>query len=282
MMELPRYPNINLDLFPFCNAKCAFCSYRGIKRNRYPMTDETVDKVVKEVSLWEDPVAIMPYFYGETLMNPKLFDQCELFGKHAPKTRMELSTNGSLLNEEKIENLVNMKNLKFVNFSVYAGTKETYEKLMGLKFNTLDKIEAAIKRFQESRPDVGLCVGCTTDPRFVSAEDLPALQLRFGKYGNIVSPHPISFNSQHVNGFPRTKLDTAPCITVFLGVVVYNDGVIGACCFDVEHELKIGNMTEGSMPIITAYNRDSQGYRFLHATGMKNNIPLCKTCTQPN
>jgi len=281
MIELPRYPNINLDLFPFCNAKCTFCSYHGIKRERYPMPDEMVDKVVKEISLWEDPVAIMPFFYGEPLANPKLFDQCDLFGKYAPKTRIELSTNGSLLDEEKIENLVNTKNLKYINFSGYAGTKETYEKLMGLPFDTLDKIEKAIKRLQEARPDVRIIVGCTTDPRFVAGEDFPAIQKRFGKYGNIVSPHPISFNSQHLGGFPRVVSDTTPCVGIFLNVVVYNDGVIGACCFDVEHELAIGNMSEGSMPIITAFNRDVSGYRGVHLSRNKDAIPLCKSCTQP-
>lgn len=281
-MELPRYPNINIDLFPFCNAKCKFCSYHGIKRQRYPMTDEMVDKIVKEVALWVDPVAIMPFFYGESLMNPKLFDQCDLFRKYAPKARIELSTNGSLLDEEKIENLVNMENLKYVNFSGYAGTKETYEKLMGLPFSTLDKIEKAIKRLHEARPDVRTIVGCTNDPRFVTGGDYHALLNRFGKYGNIVSSHPISFNSQHIGGFPRTTPGTDPCNAILVNVVVYNDGVIGACCFDVEHELAIGNMSEGSMPIITAFNRDAQGYRGRHLIGKKDTIPLCKSCTQPN
>jgi hypothetical protein len=253
-----------------------------MKREKHPMPDEMVDKIVKEISMWEDPVAIMPFFYGESLANPKLFDQCGLFEKYAPKARIELSTNGSLLDEEKIENLVNMKNLRYINFSGYAGTKETYEKIMGLPFDTLEKIEKAIKRLHEDRPDVRMVVGCTNDPRFVSGADFHALQMRFGKYGNIVSPHPISFNNQHVSGFPRVVSDIVPCTAIFVNVVVYNDGVIGACCFDVEHELAIGNMSEGMMPIITAFNRDISGYRGMHLSLKKDLIPLCKSCTQPN
>ena len=270
------YPNVLLDLYPYCNAKCLFCSYHNRKRPVKPMPDEIWKKVIDEIGASGECNEIMPYYYGESLMNPRIFEVCEYIAEHAPNAKISISTNASLLTPDKIEKLLNVKHLYFLNFSVYAGTKESYEKILGLKHENLDKIESCIAEFEKKRPEVRLCVGSTRDVRFVTDEDHEILAKRFGKY---LSPHPISFNNQH-GVHMRTTPDVQPCTVPFTNAVIYCDGKVGMCCFDVECELEIGDVTKTSLRD-AIYSDIAQKYRSAHAHGLKDVIPLCRSCTQP-
>ena len=216
-------------------------------------------------------------------MNPRIFEMCDYISEHAPNARISISTNGSRLTPEIIQKILKIKTLFHMNFSVYAGTKETYEELMGLDFSTIDRIEEAIDALLTHRPEVRLCVGYTTDTRFVKPEDIEEVKRRFSTYehrGCRVSAHPVSFNSQHGMNM-RTCPDNKPCTTVFASVVVYSDGRVGLCCFDVEGELTIGNVNEMFLQD-AIYSDLAQKYRNVHLLGMKDVIPLCRSCTQPN
>lgn len=271
-----RYTNTILDTYPYCNAKCVFCSYHRKTQKVHPMSDEIIHKVVDEVGRSEECVEIIPFLYGEPMMNPKLFETCDYISEHAPHAKISLSTNGSLLTPEKIENLLKIKTFYFLNFSTYAGTKETYEKLVGLDFDTLDKIDYAIEMFEKHRPDVRLCVGATEDPRFVTRDDVTAIRGRYGKY---VSAHPISFNYQHGMN-TRTTPSNTPCSAPFISTVVYCDGRVGVCCFDANADLTIGDVTKTSL--YEAINSDlAKKYRCAHSNGLKDVITICRSCTQP-
>ena len=151
------FPNVLLDLYPYCNASCAFCSYHHRTRKIHPMPDDIIHKVVDEIGASGDCIEIMPYYYGEILMNPTLFETCDYISEHAPRASISISTNGSLLTPEILEKLLNIKTLGYMNFSAYAGTRETYEKLMGLDYSTLDKIKSAIEGIRNQTP------GCAND-----------------------------------------------------------------------------------------------------------------------
>jgi len=272
-------PGINLDLYAYCNAKCKFCAYPKMTRKRGIMSDEIFHKVIDEVAALGLTMRILPYFYGEPLMNPKLFEQCEYISEKLPNCRIELSTNGSLLSDEIITKLLQIKTLTFINFSVYGGTKETYEALIGLDFETLDKIEECISRFREERPDVDLCVGATLDPRFVTNDDFNELAVRFG---GIVHEHPMSFTYQHGSEKDmRTTPNSESCMVPECGAVVLWDGRVGLCCFDTNGDLVTGDVTKTTFD--EAVNNDlAKKFRGVIKQGFKDVIPLCRSCTQPN
>lgn len=271
------YPNVLLDLFPYCNAKCTFCSYHHKTRSVKPMPSEIYEKVIDEIGDSGECCEIMPYYYGEPLINPNLFETCDYICDHAPNAKISISTNAAYLTEDNVDKLLGVRNLYFLNFSAYAGTKETYERVMGLDHETLTNIEGAIRMFVSKRPTVRLCVGATSDPRFVTPEDGVELVRRFG---NIVSFHPISFNYQHGLANTRTCPDNTPCNVPFTNSVIYSDGKVGMCCFDVNGDLVIGDVTKTSLKD-AIYSDLAQKYRHVHANGCKDVIPLCRSCTQP-
>jgi hypothetical protein len=241
------------------------------------MPESIWKKIIDEVGSAGEYNEIMPYYYGEPLMNPRLFEVCDYISEHAPNAKISISTNCSLLTPENTEKLLNIKTLYFLNFSLYAGTKETYESVMGLKYENLDKVAYAVDQFRKRKPNVILCIGATDDGRFVTQPDCDELIRRFG--GDIVSFHPISFNNQH-GVHTRTGENREPCPVPFTNAVVYCDGKVGICCFDVECELYVGDVTKTSM--LEAVNSNlAKKYRFAHANGCKDIIPLCRSCTQP-
>ena len=284
----PRWiPNIQLDLYPYCNAKCAFCSYHGSKRKRQVMPEEVLKRTVESVKDWlENPggdivrtIEVMPFYYGEPFLNPQWYDRFKYINDVLPMCTMSVSTNGSLLDTEKVEKLASLERLEFINFSVYSGVKEEYEKLMGLPCEkTRRNILSAMDYLKANRPDVHLCVGGTADSRFVSQESCDILK---GLFGPFYSPHRISFNRQHMNGdMIRTKPDTDPCYTPFATLVVMSDGDVGACCFDVECELKVGNVMDNSIREINN-SHQMRCYKRTHLLGYKDAISLCRGCTHP-
>jgi hypothetical protein len=207
------------------------------------MDDQIWKSVIDELGEASVENEVMPYYYGEPLLNPRLYEVCEYIADHAPKLRISISTNGSLLTDENIEKLLRVRRLYFLNFSVYAGTKESYERVMGLDYTTLDRVEKAVHRFQTERPEVNLCLGATNDPRFVTRIDCEELIHRFGCK---VSFHAISFNYQHGALHNRDYPDERPCQVPFANCVVFSDGKVGLCCFDVNGDLIFGDVTKTS------------------------------------
>lgn len=274
------YPNLHLDLYPYCNAKCVFCSYHKKTRAANPMPNLIFEKVVLEIGASDEPVEVMPYYYGETLMNPKLFEQCKFIQSHAPECTVSLSTNGVLLTDDAVKRISELENIKFINFSLYAGTKETYSDIIGLDYDkVVGRVSKAISTLSETRPDMRLCVGSTSDTRFVpSDKDRESLVSQFG---DLVSFHTISFNSQHcMPTMERTEPSRDPCANPFVSVVVYNDGKVGLCVFDVNGDLTIGDVTKTTL-LEAVYSDIAQKYRHVHSCGCRDVIPLCRSCTQP-
>src|SRR5271157_327584 len=284
----PRWiPNIQLDLFPYCNAKCKFCSYHDSKRKRGVMSEEVLKKTIESVRDWlANPrgdimrrIEVMPFYYGEPFLNKQWFERFTYIDENLPMCSMSVSTNGSLIDQEKVENLASIKTLGFVNFSVYSGVKEEYEDLMGLPFEkTMENIHGAIDYLRKTRPEVRLCVGGTADPRYVSSESINNMCKTFG---TLYSPHRISFNRQHVGGKNvRTVPDSEPCYTPFATMVIMSNGDVGICCFDVDCELKVGNVMQNSLRDINNSHL-MRCFKNTHLMGYKDAIPLCRGCTHP-
>ena len=285
----PRWiPNVQLDLFPYCNAKCKFCSYHGLKRKKHPMSSEVLERTLASVRSWllnpdgdiQRRIEIMPFYYGEPFLNPRWFESFKQIEEALPMCSMSVSTNGSLFDQEKLEKLASLKTLEFVNFSVYSGVKEEYEDLMGLSYGmTMDNISAAINYLRLHRPDVRLCVGGTADPEYVSNQSIDNM---IEKFGIVYSPHRISYNRQHMGGQKiRTVSNTEPCYTMFATLTVFSNGDVGVCCFDAEGELVIGNIMNDSLRDINQSHL-MQCYRSAHLNGCKVVISLCRTCTHPH
>ena len=271
----PTYPPyVNLETFCYCNAKCIFCNYQSMVRNRGKMSMDLVHKVVDEVASWNIPVVFVPAFYGEPFLDPDIFNILRYIDDTAHMSKIDMFTNGSVVDDKKIDELVKIKNLRSIGFSLYAYYPETYERLMGLPNDTILKIDHALSRFESERPDIVTCVAYTSDPYYLSGIEFELMAKKWGKYSN---PHRMVYNKQMPIYIPTSPQSSA-CATMFTNMVVSHNGVVALCCHDVNCEITIGDVTKDTL--FDIWNGETANkYRDFHACGKRKIIPLCESCT---
>jgi len=238
------------------------------------MPDDLFQSCIKQFASWNVPLRITPQFYGEFFLNPEWLHCLQYIETTAPKAIIEITTNGSLLDDFKLTELLNMTNVKYIGFSVYAFFPETHARLMGLPPYTLGRIETAVKRISEERPDINMTIGYTIDQRYLG--DLES-EMIGRKWGDLSAPHFISYNSQH--NYNRNYPCQTPCANIFDRIVILSDGRVTPCCFDSEGELDIGNAYENDLLQIYRGEKALR-LRAAHECGERDTIPLCKSCTQ--
>jgi radical SAM protein with 4Fe4S-binding SPASM domain len=116
-----------------CNYRCIFCEWfspmskKSKKETPGPDSSITMDVyrgLVRELSLLGTKMIIIGEF--EPFMDPQLIEKIEYAKQY--NLGCFLITNGSLLNKENAEQLVNLK-LDYLNVSINAGTPETYPRI---------------------------------------------------------------------------------------------------------------------------------------------------------
>lgn len=91
-----------VELTNFCNAKCEFCPYMKMTRKKGWMRLETVRKIIKKIKGKQKYIAL--HHFGEPLLHSSLFHIIRMFDEAGIKC--EFSTNGGLLTDGKIQELI--------------------------------------------------------------------------------------------------------------------------------------------------------------------------------
>lgn len=146
---------IDMGVTKKCNIKCAYC---------YGVYQKFKDEIIQRdalVNLFKDATSVGIKGIGligdgEPTLNPHIYEAME----EGKKTGLDIaiSTNGVLLDESKLENI--LKNCVWMRFNLSAGTREGYKQVHGVdKFERVKKnIETAVRLKKEKgyTCDVGL------------------------------------------------------------------------------------------------------------------------------
>lgn len=121
---------VMVDLTEVCNLGCIHCPHPKFKLSTHygkKMLDQKLnDKMIDEVSNEGYPhVKYIRYTSnGEPLVHPKSYDMIYKAVKYS-KTKVTLTTNGTLLNKKRIEKIFDT-GLHMIDISIDAFTKQTY------------------------------------------------------------------------------------------------------------------------------------------------------------
>jgi MoaA/NifB/PqqE/SkfB family radical SAM enzyme len=140
--------HIDMGISKFCNIKCVFCygmfqnpSKDYIKREALlQMIRDSAEIGIKSLAFIGD---------GEPTCNPACYEALEL--ANSLGIDMAISTNGILLDDEKIEKI--LKNCRWMRFCLAAGTKEGYISIHGADY--FDKVVENIRRTVEIKEEKG-------------------------------------------------------------------------------------------------------------------------------
>ena len=108
-----------------CNRFCSFCprsdpSYKDVKEF---ISDKLHNKIFKELSDLNYKGLIIYSGFNEPMLNKKIYQNISSARKHLPDAKIELITNGDVLNHERLEMLFN-SGLTTLLISVYDGPED--------------------------------------------------------------------------------------------------------------------------------------------------------------
>lgn len=132
-MDQPH--EISLETLSLCNAACTFCPYPTIDRKGVKMSDELIDRLIKEMATFTRPFMFSPFKLSDPLLERRLIPICQRINKEVPLARIRIFTNGSALTPDKVSAIAGLKNVIHLWISLNSHIKEEYEPLMGLDFD---------------------------------------------------------------------------------------------------------------------------------------------------
>ena len=281
---------INLEFSSACNLRCKFCALDHAKPKVY-MSVEVLDKVFRDLlhdERFSNVSTINLHNGGETLMHPhrlKLFQRIAAFkglyrvrGKAFPK--IVLLTNGMLLRQNLSREILKLRVLDEVGFSLDGGSPEAFEEM---RVNARwEKFARNVEDFIELRnqldPSVetfGVCIvprphslsDAWMDPKFQRvARELDSVEFRrLHDWGGKVEIE------------SKGEVNKKGCDLLVKQLVVLPSGEVTICCNDLNAEGVVGNVLNA--PLYDIYNSKKRlEYLHLMKTSRKEEIDLCKEC----
>lgn len=238
---------VSIETFAQCNARCTFCPYPTLDRKGTRMSDELLDKLVRElVAMPAKPMYFSPFKVNEPLLDKRLIPLCIRVNAEAPHIRLRIFSNGSALTAERLGEISALKNVAHLWVSLNSHDPDEYERLMGLKFErtaaNLDRLHTAVGIGAFPHPVVLSCVGYPNEPfRRYCFDRWPlfeALALKKDAWIDYTDPQ-------------RLDIPDTPCARWF-ELSIMADGRVSLCCMDGTGKYQIGDVNKQTM--LEVYN----------------------------
>lgn len=263
---------VSLETLALCNAACRFCPYPTLERKGTSLSNETLARLLLEMSTWEKPFFISPFKVNEPLLDKRLFEFCGSINRLIPRANIRLFTNGSPLTPEVINNIDILDNIVHLWISLNSHDPWEYHHIMRLNFEqTAKKLDFLHKQSSQGyfrHPVVLSKVSTTTNEgAFMTycAERWPYFQ-------------PIIIKQDGWLGYvdPMSpEIPDTPCLRWF-ELSILATGEVSLCCMDGEGAFPIGNVH--MQTLLEIYNSPQWRDRRERMISRKEIHP-CATCT---
>lgn len=276
-MEYPR--SIHLETIALCNATCTFCPYVDMERIGVRMSDETIQKVIGDLTEFPQHVQfnLSPFKISDPFLEKRLPAIVEEVQGRMPNANLWIATNGSALTERNARKFEAASQRPIpISISLNEHDPDTYKEVMGLPFDrtvaNLRSLHDLCARGEFSHPVSIARVSSTPDQdkAFVDwvRQEFPDFGIMVKGAGNWIG-----------NIASRTRDAVLPLgCPHWFEVSIMATGKLALCCMDALGEVELGNVHDASL--LELYN--APAHRAFRA-GMKtrrDGAP-CATCTYP-
>jgi len=279
---VPDFPEtVLLETRSGCNGLCIFCPYDEVKDTlpKGEMEEAVFRKVVEDLS-GHKPKNLIPCFLNEPLLDPKLIERLRYIRENAPATRINLTTNASLLTPDKAAILVDEGLLYEINISFQGISREVYEQSMpGLSFDRTKKnVEHLIdyvRNRRKRRPQITVTMVRTTlvEPEIKKA--LAYWEEKGVKARVLTYENRSGETDEEIAAGNLIPYDA--CKRPFNTVVITFDGKVVLCCVDYKRKMVMGDLHEESLYDIWNGGKFRE-VRRLFLDRRKDRIPACRDC----
>jgi sulfatase maturation enzyme AslB (radical SAM superfamily) len=277
---------LNLEFTSICNLRCKWCSldHQG---NRGMMTMDLLRRVLEEV---EDRARfridrLELHNGGETMLHPEFGEFLEEIARSkrrgAAFRTVNLLTNATKLEGEKMDAIFETGAVDWMRFSVDGGTRETFEDIRVRA--EYERVMSNIERFldeneRRSKPIRTGLISILADPAVEPDRRFVELTRRVTNY----MPRPAhNWDGSVELGIPRAERPPRGlCMFVMIQLVVLWSGKVSPCCNDLNGRGPIGDLAEESLFDIARGEERRRMWRLMKA-GRRADIPLCRGCDMP-
>ena len=276
---------IYVEISSFCNLECKFCPQHIspehiVKKN---MTMDTFTKMINDIGQFEVKPKLMRFCgLGDSLFNKQFIAMAKLAAESNVVEKLELITNGALLNEELIFELP--KYLDRIIISIEGLNTEDYQEFTLRKVN-FEELANKVKRLKGLKAKIHVKIHNSA----VSTEERKELFFStFQEYvdeiyiENLVDLWPeiqsnLGLNAGH--RFDGGDLNNVKvCPQIFKSMQINSDGRVIPCCIDWKGINIIGDIEKSTVKEIWEGGTLKE-LRMKHLQGLRHTFSPCKGCT---
>ena len=278
----------------YCNLRCVFC----FQHDRQSINECGLKLGYLDFDLYKKAIDDLKEFpqrlkklkiggFGEPLLHKDLPRMIEYAKKHDAAERIDLFTNGILLNRQMSSDLVNA-GLDWINISVNGVSEDDYYKNCGHRIN-LEEFQANVKDLYSNRKD--LIIYIKLGDNGYTDTDRQKFYSMFGDISDEIYIEPIAqnvwvdFDSQtenidhDISG--RAVSYRQVCTMIFTSFLMTSSGKIVACCADWKSKYVLGDVADESLLKIWK----GGALRKLQEINLKKErqkFDLCRECMIPS
>ena len=281
-------PIVQIEPTNRCNLHCCLCltGLGKLRRQKGDMSIGNFEKIIGQLE--KGIIYLVLYNLGEPLLNPDIYQMVQ----YAKRKRVfiRLSTNGEFVDNENIKKIVNYGIDELVISLDYAPqqTYLKYKKSPNFKM-VIENVKSIIKeRGKRLKPYVNLQLLITID----TEEQIPEFRKMARDLGvdrSLIKKVRVNFpeiepdrnllplNSKYIRKAYKNNFRRDICYRPWISTLVFWDGSIVPCCFDMQGEYNFGNIFNMSFEKIwNNINYASFREQILKSC---NQIPLCRQCS---
>ena len=213
----PMFSSVEIETINRCNGNCCFCpvNHKQDPRPFKKMSRELFRKIIDELASMNFDGRLSLYSNNEPLLDTRIHEFVEYAKSRLPSAQIGISTNGTLLNVEKYERLVeNLDSLVINNYS---------NDINRLKPNLME-----VSRYIDSRPELWE----KTDIRIRYEKEV--LTTRGGQAPNACHHK------------PRKPINCG-CLLPTYQMIIRPDGGLSLCCNDALGTVTLGDVNVESL-----------------------------------
>lgn len=245
---LPAPPSVKIEMTSRCNFHCGFCSHRKDLKTYGDIDKDFFKRIAKD--MLDSGVKELGMFYiGESTMLPWLPEAVK-YAKEIGFPYVFLTTNGSLMNEEKTKALMEA-GLDSLKFSFNNADKWQFRQVTGMAPSVFELVIKNIKKAREIRDKYGYKTRIYASSIKYTGKQQEQMQEAVNEIKDSLDEHYwlplLSFGDQAIDGEKALGMEDAvrgnpgrldnmrspmPCWAVFKEGHITSDGLLSACCFD--------------------------------------------------
>jgi MoaA/NifB/PqqE/SkfB family radical SAM enzyme len=278
--RLRRPLKVTIEITNACNSDCIMCPRQSMTRPVGNMDFELYKKIVSDCGRIGVKI-IQPFNFGEPLLNKRLGDFIR-YAKDNTKSRVQISTNGAMLDDEKAREIFD-SGLDRINIDIDGFTKDTYEKVRrNLDF---DSVVENTERFIEMKKRLNKKVFITVS--IINMKETSGEIEKFRKFWRPKVNRVLNVKYNTWTGSVSDRNTSAgnggkfncPCKMLWDQMVILQDGRVALCCLDYDGKVIVGDMKRET--ILEVWNgKPLNSLRQKQIELKFDEIPACRACNQ--